>query len=323
MNETMHCLWLQEQKLAFRNDVPVPVIGKGEALVKVLLAGVCSTDLELLHGYYPFTGIPGHEFVGEVVGSPGDSSWVGRRVVGEINIACGMCTMCQAGIPRHCEQRKTLGIHDWNGTFAEFLVLPLINLHSVPEVIPNDLAVFTEPLAAACEILEQVQFTSKDRVLVIGAGRLGQLAAQVLLTTGCSLEVVARHLRQYQILANRGIQAVNEMRFVNKKYDVIIEATGTTDGFLMARKLIRPRGTIVLKSTYKGELALNLSSIVVDEVNLVGSRCGPFEPALHYLETGQVDPRPLIEAVYPLEKGLVAFEHAARPGALKVLSRSG
>ncbi|HSB67569.1 MAG TPA: alcohol dehydrogenase catalytic domain-containing protein [Anaerolineales bacterium] len=319
----MRGLWLQDQKLEYRTDMPTPLPGNGEALIHVSLAGVCSTDLELLRGYYPFSGIPGHEFVGEVVSSPAEPSWTGKRVVGEINIACGLCTMCLTGLPRHCEQRKTLGIHDWNGVFAEYLVLPLVNLHEVPAQIPDESAVFTEPIAAACEILEQVELNNKERVLIIGAGRLGQLVAQVLQATGCSIEVVARHPRQTQLLADRKIRTIAEQDLPNNKYDLVVEATGTSDGFLSARRFVRPLGTIILKSTYKGITPVNFSSIVVDEVNLLGSRCGPFKPALHLLESGQVDPKPLIDAVYPLEQGLIAFEHAGRPGALKILSRLG
>jgi threonine dehydrogenase-like Zn-dependent dehydrogenase len=212
-----------------------------------------------------------------------------------------------------------LGIHAWNGAFADYLVLPLSNLHIVPDMVPDPLAVFTEPLAAAYEILEQNPLTPEDRVLVIGAGRLGQLVAQVLLETGCQLEVVARHTKQGQLLERRGIRIIAHQNLGDKKYDVVVEATGSTDGFLLARKCIRPRGKIILKSTYKGDLTVNFSSIVVDEVTLVGSRCGPFEPALRMLAEGKVDPGSLIEGVYSLDQGITAFERAARPGVLKIL----
>ena len=319
----MRSLWLQDQKITFRTDIPIPIHSEGEALIKVHLAGVCSTDLELMGGYYPFTGIPGHEFVGEVVSSPTGPSWVGKRVVGEINIACGKCYMCQTGFPRHCQNRKTLGIHGWNGAFAEYLVLPLVNLHEVPAKIPDEVAVFAEPLAAACEILEQVQLNQDAKVLVIGAGRLGQLVAQVLQTTGCDLQVLTRNPRATELLAAREIQSISEANLPGKRYDTVVEATGSPDGFKLAHHSVRPRGTIILKSTYKGEARVNLSSVVVDEVTLVGSRCGPFEPALELLKSGRVYPAHLIDAIYPLEQGLLAFEHAARPGALKILSRLG
>jgi threonine dehydrogenase-like Zn-dependent dehydrogenase len=322
-NQTMQSLWLENQKLEFRDDVPIPFPAEDEALIRVRIAGLCSTDLELIHGYYPFSGIPGHEFVGEVVSSPKDSSWVGKRVVGEINIACGVCNTCKSGLPRHCERRKTLGIHDWNGVFAEYLVLPLSNFHAVSDKISDDLAIFTEPLAAACEILEQIHLNPEDRVLIIGAGRLGQLVAQVLQGTGCELEVMARHPKQRELLTDRNILAITEQNLGDKKYDIIIEATGTPNGFLLARKSIHPRGKIILKSTYKGDIQVNFSEIVVDEVSLIGSRCGPFEPALRLLEENWVDPRPLIEAIYSLEQGTVAFKHAAQPGVLKVLIKPG
>jgi 2-desacetyl-2-hydroxyethyl bacteriochlorophyllide A dehydrogenase len=315
----MRGLWLENLRLSFKSDLPNPVPQDSEALIRMRLAGVCSTDLELVRGYYPFTGVPGHEFVGEVVSSPSDLSWVGKRVVGEINIACDACAMCQSGLPRHCEQRRTLGIHVWNGVFAEYLVLPLNNLHMVPDNLPDQAAVFTEPLAAALEILEQTHLNPEDNVLVIGAGRLGQLVAQVLQLTGCKLEVLVRHTKPRRLLVKRDIHTIIKQEMVGKKYDVVVEATGSPDGCIMAFNSIRPRGRIILKSTYKGDVQVNFSAVVVDEVTLIGSRCGPFEPALKLLADRQVDPLPLVEAVYPLDKGLAAFEHAALPGMLKVL----
>jgi len=315
----MQALWLEDQSLSFRIDLPIPVPGKGEALIKVSLAGVCSTDLELLRGYYPFSGIPGHEFVGRVVSSPADPAWLDKRVVGEITIACGECETCKSGLPQHCERRKTLGIHAWDGAFAEYLVLPIANLHVVPDHVSDEIAVFTEPLAAAWEILAQVSIGPEHRVLVIGAGRLGQLIAMVLRERECNLQVVTRHTYQRKLLAQLNIQTVSVKDLDPRMYDIVIEATGSSAGFTLAAKSIRPRGTIVLKSTYKGNTKVNFSAIVVDEVTLVGSRCGPFEPALKLLSDRKVDPRPLIEAVYPLAQGISAFSHAARPGALKLL----
>ena len=319
----MLSLWLENQTLSIRTNVSEPILARGEALVRVRLAGVCSTDLELVRGYLPFSGIPGHEFVGEVTQSPDDSSLVGKRVVGEINIACGKCEMCLSGLIRHCEHRKTLGIRDWNGVFAEYLTLPLKNLHQVPDTIPDEMAIFTEPLAAANEILEQVNLHTGQRVLVIGAGRLGQLVAQTLALTDCKLDVLARYPRQRELLVFRKINVISEGDIFKGKYDVIIEATGSPNGFTLARLAIRPRGTIVLKSTYQGNTKVDFSTIVVDELTLVGSRCGSFEPALELLASGKVDPRPLIEANYPLEQGITAFEHAARPGVFKVLIHPG
>ncbi len=320
--EKMRGLWLENQNLSFKSDLPIPVPQASEALIRVRLAGVCSTDLEMLRGYYSFTGVPGHEFVGEVIRSPTDPTWVGKRVVGEINIACGDCAMCQSGLSRHCEQRRTLGIHDWNGVFAEYLVLPLDNLHVVPNNVLDQAAVFTEPLAASYEILEQTQLDSSNSVLVIGAGRLGQLIAQILQLAGCDLEVLVRHSKSQQLLAKRNIHTITEQELGNKKYDVIVEATGSQDGLAVASRYIRPRGRIVLKSTYKGDMKVNFSSFVVDEVTLIGSRCGPFEPTLNLLADGKVDPLPLIEAIYPLERGIEAFQQATLPGVLKVLIQS-
>jgi threonine dehydrogenase-like Zn-dependent dehydrogenase len=319
----MDALWLEQQKLELRRNIPKPEPTPGEGLIRVKLAGVCSTDLELLRGYYPYNGIPGHEFVGEVVEAPSDSKWVGKRVVGEINVACGQCRMCLSGIPRHCERRRTLGIHDWNGVFAEYVLLPLANLHELPSEVSDQSAVFTEPVAAAYEILEQVKINRQDKVLLIGAGRLGQLVAQVLQTVPCNLTVVARHQKQQALLAARDIHTISETELGGILYDVVIEATGTLEGFMVARQSVRPRGTIILKSTYKGDVKVDFSGIVVDEINLIGSRCGPFEPALQLLKNGRVTPLPLIEATYPLVQGLDAFEHARRPGALKILIQAG
>jgi threonine dehydrogenase-like Zn-dependent dehydrogenase len=316
---SMQATWLENQTVTLRNDVPIPSAPGGEALVRVRLAGVCATDLELMRGYYPFTGILGHEFVGDVVESTDAPGWGGQRVVGEINAACGECAACRAGRPTHCEKRTVLGILQRDGAFAEYLRLPIANLHPVPVSIPDEAAVFTEPLAAALEIQEQVHIRPSQAVLVIGAGRLGQLVAQTLALTGCNLQVVARHPHQRQLLAKRGIPALSENDVLGKKMDIVVEATGTPAGFEQARQALRPGGVLVMKSTYKGLVQANLSSVVVDEITLVGSRCGPFPPALRLLELQQVDPQPMIDACYPLSDSLRALEHAARPGALKVL----
>ena len=312
----MKALWLEERQLDLRN---VPQPGKpGEALIRVRLAGVCSTDLELVKGYYPFVGIPGHEFVGEVVGAD-EANWVGERVVGDINITCGNCEQCRNGRPTHCENRSVLGISNHDGTFAEFTTLPIANLHRIPASVPDEVAVFTEPLAAALEIQQQVHVRPTDRVLVVGAGRLGQLIAQTLALTGCDLRVVARHANQKKILTERNIRLIDEEEIQPWRWDIVVEATGAPGGFSLARQAVRPRGTLVMKSTYKGELSVNFSSIVVDEVKIVGSRCGPFESALRLLEKEEVDPSVLIATEFKLEDGLQAFEQAAQPGTLKVL----
>jgi threonine dehydrogenase-like Zn-dependent dehydrogenase len=244
---------------------------------------------------------------------------VGDRVVGDINATCGQCEQCLNGRSTHCEQRTVLGIVNRNGVFAEYTTLPLTNIHRVPDSVSDGAAVFTEPLAAALEIQQQIQVKPTDRVLLVGAGRLGQLIAQTLALTGCDLCVVARHDYQRSLLTARGICLIDEADIQAWRYDIVVEATGSPAGFDLARKAIRPRGTFVLKSTYKGDVSLNLSSIVVDEINIVGSRCGPFEPALRLLERKEVDPTVLIAAEYRLGEGLQAFEVAAKPGMLKVL----
>ncbi len=314
----MKALWLEDRQLSIR-DVEVPAAAD-EALVRVRLSGICGTDLELVRGYYSYRGVLGHEFVGEVVESP-DPAWVGRRVVGEINVSCGACEMCLLGQTTHCENRTVLGITDRNGAHAEYTRLPVANLHEVPDTVSDEAAVFTEPLAAALEILEQVHVQSTDRVLLIGAGRLGQLVAQVLALTGAHLRVVARHERQRELLAARGIEAIGEGEIAERWWDVVVEATGSPSGLDAARRALRPRGTLVLKSTYAGEVTLNLSPFVVDEITVIGSRCGPFAPALRLLEQGEVDPTILIAEKFSLDQGVEAMDEAARPGVLKVLLR--
>ncbi len=318
----MNAIWLENNQLGMRN-VQNP-LKPGEALIRIRLAGICGTDLELVKGYYPFTGIPGHEFVGEVVDVPEPGlrdAWVGKRVVGVINVHCGQCEQCRNGRTGHCENRTVLGITRRDGIFAEYTTLPIENLHIVPDGIPDEMAVFTEPLAAALEIQQQVQIHPEDRVLLIGAGRLGQLIAQTLALTGADLRVVARHPTQKKLLTDRGIKLIEEGHIQPWRWDVVVEATGSTAGFDLARKAVRPRGTFVLKSTYKGDMTLNLSSIVVDEINIVGSRCGPFDPALRLMDQKKVDPSVLIASEFRLVDGLKAFDQASQTGMLKVLVR--
>jgi len=312
----VQALWLENNQLSLK-EIPRSAI-PGEAVIKIRKTGICGTDLELVKGYYPYTGIPGHEFVGEVINSP-DPEWIGKRVVGEINAVCGACEQCRSGRPTHCENRSVLGIINRDGVFAECTTLPLENLHIVPDSVPDEAAVFTEPLAAALEIQQQVQIHPTDRVLLIGAGRLGQLIAQTLMLTGCDLRVVARHPLQKELLSRRGIRLIDEGDIQPWRYDVVVEATGSPSGFDLARKALRPRGTLVLKSTYKGDMTVNFSSIVVDEIQLIGSRCGPFEPALRLLAQKEVDPTILIASEYRLTEGLRAFKDAEKAGMLKVL----
>jgi len=315
-------------------DYPTPSPKPGEALIRVSLAGVCNTDLELVKGYMRFRGVPGHEFVGTVERAPGAGEWEGRRVVGEINATCTTCPTCRAGRPTHCPHRTTLGIAGRDGAFAEYLTLPVRNLHPVPDDLPDEVAVFTEPLAAACEILQQVAVRPTDRVVVLGDGKLGLLCAQVLALTGCDLTTVGHHWEKLAILARRGIPVALEaaLEIASEdgtggehpavgpgEADLVIEATGRPEGYAAARRLVRPRGTIVLKSTYHSTLDADMTMAVVDEITLVGSRCGPFAPALRLLARRLVEVTPLIQARYPLSQAPAAFEHAARPGTLKVL----
>ncbi|MDJ0988052.1 MAG: alcohol dehydrogenase catalytic domain-containing protein [Desulfobacterales bacterium] len=319
----MRAVWLENQLLSVREDVPDPEPLEGEALVRVRMAGICGTDLELVKGYYPFRGIPGHEFVGEIVQASTTQERIGQRVVADINIACGKCPDCQADRQHHCQDRRVLGIKNCNGAFADFVCLPLQNLIAVPETVSDAAAVFAEPLAAALQIQQQVPISRKDRVLVIGAGRLGQLIAQSLVTVAGQLTVVSRYQRQQALLDAFDIHWIQEGDIGKRKFDIVIEATGSAGGLTTALQAVRPSGTIVLKSTYKdrdGEKwPLQLSSLVVDEITLVGSRCGPIAAALDQLEKQQVDPSGLVFQRYGLEEAETAFEQAAAPGALKIL----
>ena len=312
----MRAIWLEKGELELRRDLPTPVVAAGEALVRVVCAGICNTDLELMRGYYPFRGVLGHEFVGRV--EQGPQELLGQRVVGEINAVCGVCEMCDRGHRSHCERRTVLGIVGRDGAFADYLTLPAENLHRVPDSLPSSRAVFVEPLAAALQIQQQVPMGPEDRVLVVGDGKLGQLIASSLALTACDLLLVGRHARKLDLLLAQGIRATDEPPAA-ATFDVAIDCSGNRAGFAVARRALRPRGVLVMKSTYAGDLTVDASSLVVDELTVVGSRCGPFEPALRLLAAGDVDPTPLIAGSYPLLEGLAAFDHAARPGTLKIL----
>jgi threonine dehydrogenase-like Zn-dependent dehydrogenase len=308
-----------DEKLEYRPDLPDPAPPPGEALIRTRLAGICNTDLEIVRGYMGFQGVLGHEFVGEVARADGAPELVGRRVVGEINAYCGECPTCRRGDSTHCPNRTTLGIDRRDGTMADYFTLPTSLLYPVPSTIPDEWAVFSEPLAAACEIIEQVAIRPTDRVIVLGDGKLGLLVAQVLGLTGCDLLAVGRHQEKLAILERRGIRTRMADEEIAPGADVVVEATGSAEGFAATRALVRPRGTLVLKSTFHGDVSLNLSMVVVDEVTIVGSRCGPFPPALRLLEQRLVDVEPLIHETFALEDGLAAFEQAAARGVLKVL----
>ena len=313
----MKGLWLEDNRLQMREDLPLPTLEQGEALVRVMRAGICNTDIELLKNYYPFTGILGHEFVGVV--EAGSEDMLHQRVVGEINASCGHCYFCQTNQPTHCENRTVLGIVNRNGAFADYLTLPIKNLHLVPDNVTTDAATFTEPLAAALEIQEQISIEPEQKVVVVGDGKLGQLVAQTLALTGCQLLAVGRHQSKLSNLKKRGIAVGFADQVPTKSFDIAVECTGNPQGFELARKALRPRGTLVLKSTYAGKLTFDASSLVVDEITLIGSRCGPFSPALALLADQQVDVESLIQARYPLSEGLAAFERAQTRGTMKVL----
>lgn len=317
----MKCLWLSSGALALRTDVAPPAPAAGEVAVRVLRAGICSTDAALIDGMYGFNGIPGHEFVG--IATSGPSRLRGRRVVGEINIACGVCPACRRGARKHCRRRKALGIRNHHGAFAEHLVLPLENIYLVPDGVSDDAAVFTEPLAAALDVLEQIRLDPRDRVLVVGDGKLGQLVCRVLALTGARVDVAGRHSNKLARLD--GI--VNEIfcgpEFARGGYDVVIDCAGNPTGLAAGLDALRPRGTLVIKSTFPFNAEVDTSRVVVDELRLVGSRCGPFDKALSLLDQGRVDPLPLIDARYRLDDAVDAIKHSRERDVLKVLIDPG
>ena len=305
--------------LEYCEQYPTPTPTGGEAVVRVIQAGICDTDLQLAQGYMGFRGVPGHEFVGIVEEAPHHQDLVGKRVVGEINAACRVCPVCTAGRPTHCPYRTTLGIDCRDGAFADYLALPPENLHPLSDEITNDQAVFAEPLAAACQILEQVSIDPTDQVLVIGDGKLGLLCAQVLHRTRCRLTVLGRHQEKLKILATRGISTSQDPASLAPGFGIVVEATGTPEGFALARELVRPRGTIVLKSTYHGQTTVDMTSLVVHEITVVGSRCGPFLPAIALLREHAIDVPSLIHKRFPIERAIDAFAYASTKGALKVI----
>lgn len=320
----MKALRYENQKLSV-NDVARPDQA-GEALVRVTVSGICNTDLEITRGYAGFTGTLGHEFVGTVASLPesGGPLKVGQRVVGEINAGCGDCDLCRAGDPRHCARRTVLGIVGRDGAHAEFLQLPIENLLPVPDTVSDEQAVFTEPLSAACGILERATVNEHTAVAVIGDGKLGLLCAQVLATTGAPVTLFGKHRNKLEIVARRGIDTstIDKAQARARQFDVVVEASGSATGFDLALDLLRPRGTLVLKSTFHGATDLNAARIVVDEISVVGSRCGRFAPALELLKTGAVDVGSLISEEESLSDGLRAMTRAAAPGVLKVLLRA-
>ncbi len=305
-------------RLRLETSYPEPERLPGEALLRVRVAGICATDLELIRGYMDFEGVLGHEFVAEVVEAD-TPALVGRRVVGEINCPCRECPTCAEGLPNHCPLRTVLGILGRDGAFADYTTLPEACLHQIPEELDERAAVFAEPLAAALQVLEQVPVDGETTVCVLGDGKLGILVAQVLHSTGCRLTVLGHHEDKLDILRARGIAVSLAEEAPGVRYQVVVDATGLPEGLGQALGLVAPRGTVVLKTTVAGETTLTLAPVVIDEVTVVGSRCGPLDKAVEWLAAGRVEVEPLIEAAYPLSEGIEAFRHAARRGARKIL----
>ena len=320
-NQTMQAVCWANGRLTFRDDYPPPTSQPDEALVRVTLAGICATDLEMVKGYVPeFTGVLGHEFVG-IVEAAQDESWVGRRVVSSINIGCQTCQACLENGPEHCPNRQVLGIHQRDGVFAEYVSLPLRNLHRVLGNITDEQAVFTEPLAAALRIREQITVRPSAKVAVLGPGKLGLLVAQVLSLAGGDVTVIGRRAASLALPASLALQTGLSAHFKIAHFDLVVEVTGSSNGFQEALRLVRPLGTIILKSTIAGDNQINLTKIAVDEITVLGSRCGPFTPALRLLAQGDIQTQSLINAEFPLNEATAAFEKAAQPGVLKVLLR--
>jgi len=308
-----------EKRRASVRRVSKPRRPAGYALIRLLCGGICNTDLELLRGYYGFSGTPGHEFVGEVVDAD-NPRLVGRRVVGEINLACKRCDWCRRGLGRHCPTRKVLGIVEHPGAFREFLTLPDVNLHLVPVTIANETAVFVEPLAAACEILEQASLPRSAEIAVLGDGKLGLLVAQVLQAAGHRVHQFGRHKAKLRISESVGVSTeVARAGLPAAAYDWVVEATGSADGLRQAVEMTRPRGTVFMKSTVHGKVPLDTAPVIVHEISLVGSRCGRFEPALSLLAAGKINVADMVSEVLPLAKAPTAFRTAGRSGVLKVL----
>lgn len=303
--------------ISLRRDYPEPVSAPGESIVRVRLAGICGTDLELANGYMGYRGIPGHEFVGEVV-ETANPALVGRRVVGEINASCGACDLCVEGLGRHCPNRTVLGILARDGAFADYLRLPDRNILPVPDSVPDELAVFTEPLAAAYEIFEQTRIPKNRRVLVLGDGRLGAIVAMAFKANGYDIVVGGHHTEKANRFRDLGI-AVQAENDLDSSYEVVVDCTGSSAGFRRALELLAPRGTLILKSTAAAAESLNLAPIVVNEITVLGSRCGRFAPALEALASGKIDPRPLISATLFLDDGVSAFREAAKSSNFKIL----
>ncbi|HSW45140.1 MAG TPA: alcohol dehydrogenase catalytic domain-containing protein [Phycisphaerae bacterium] len=306
------------ETLKLETAYPEPAAGTEDVLIAVGLAGICATDLEIVKGYMSFRGVPGHEFVGTVIEGP--RKWQGRRVVAEINCVCGRCEMCQRGLANHCRRRTVIGIDGRDGAFAERIAVPERNLHLVPDAVTDEQAVFVEPLAAAFQVIKQCPIEKRMKVAVVGSGRLGLLVAQVLQSAGCDLEVIGRNELTLNFCERRGIRTtpLADVRPRADK-DVVVECSGAPDGLELSFRLLRPRGKLVLKSTYAAGAPLNLAPVVVNEFDVQGSRCGPFQDAIGALACRQVDVESLISRQLPLDRGVEGFAMAAEPRHIKIL----
>ena len=310
-----------DRTVIIHDNYPVPEPQPGEALIKIDLAGICNTDLEIIKGYMGFSGILGHEFVGHVIKVNGDrQDLIGRRVVGEINCSCRVCEYCQKGFYTHCPNRSTLGIFNRNGCFADYITLPINNLHIISDSVADEEAVFAEPVAAAYEILEQVNIKPDDKVLILGDGKLGLLVSLVLNQTGVDVMLAGKHEDKLCKVKTQGVKTIllNDLE-ISKQYDVVIEATGSAGGFELALSLLKPRGILVLKSTVAANKEINLAPVVIDEITVVGSRCGPFKPAVEALDKKLFDVKPLISGIYNFANSKVALELSKTKGCLKVI----
>jgi len=307
--------------LVFHDNYPVPDPQPGEVLIKVDLAGICNTDLEIIKGYMNFSGILGHEFVGRVVKVNGDrQDLTGKRVVGEINCPCRVCEYCQQGLYTHCPNRSTLGIFNRNGCFADYTVLPAENLFIIPDSVADEEAVFVEPLAAAYEILEQINIKLDDKVLILGDGKLGLLISLVLNQTAADVLLAGKHEEKLDKVKKQGVKTVSiEELEISEQFDVVVEATGSAGGFELALNLLKPRGTLVLKSTVAANKEINLAPLVINEITVIGSRCGPFKPAVEALEKKLFDVKPLISGIYKFARANEALESSRTKGCLKVI----
>ncbi|MDD2902738.1 MAG: alcohol dehydrogenase catalytic domain-containing protein [Syntrophales bacterium] len=314
----MLALQINAERQVAVKEMPRPEPGPGEVLIRVHLAGICGTDLQILQGYHDFQGVMGHEFVGVVAG-PRDSSWYGRKVVGEINVTCGRCDLCRQGMSRHCRERQVIGIKDRDGAFAPYLTLPQANLVAVPLQVEDEAAVFTEPLAAAMVVMEAVRPPYNSPLLVVGDGRLGLLISWALSLSKAEVHLVGHHEAHLALAQSYGITTFLEKDLPPGDYEVVVEASGAPAGLDLALSRVRPRGAVILKSTYTGSYPLNSAHLVVPEVRLLGSRCGPLGPAIRMLARGLINYRALIDRRFPLSQGVEALEWAQRPGVLKVL----